>query len=152
MSSPKPHKVLIHATFATVVSNDDPAEAEMIGRKLFEDDISSKSEMFSTKVGRVVVAPYREQRPVMRTRAEISRTKRRRYRYAWGLWLQGLTLRQVAAYLNVTRSRAEQILHGHVRIMRYRHRLSQKIEGDNWKATASFHPPISDYRVRTYHS
>lgn len=55
MSNPKPHKVLVYAVCETVVSNDDPVEVEAICRKLFEDDISSKSEMFSVRVERVEV-------------------------------------------------------------------------------------------------
>lgn len=147
MSGPKPHKVIIYATCETVVSNDDPVEAEMIARKLFEDDISSKSEMFDVRVGRVAVSPYREKQKPKRTLAEIQRAMRKRYRYVWGLWLQGLTLEQVGKHLKVTRSRAEQILHGYRRISR-RHRPSE-LEGDNWIAKSDFLPPLSTYRART---
>lgn len=145
MSGPKPHKVIIYATCETVVSNDDPIEAGMIARKLFEDDISSKSEMFSVRTGRVTVSPYREKRPVMRTREEISRAMRRRHRHVWGLYLQGWSQEKIADRLHVTKSRIAEILHRYIR-MTNRHRRS--IEGENWKICSPWSLPLRDYRTR----
>lgn len=48
-------KVLIHAVCEINIGNDDPVEAQAIAEKLFDDDISSKSEMFSVTVERVEV-------------------------------------------------------------------------------------------------
>lgn len=57
------HRVLIHAVFEITISNDDPVEAEAICKILFEDDISSKSEMFSVRVERVEVEPHNIDQP-----------------------------------------------------------------------------------------
>lgn len=54
---PKTHGVLIHAVFETSISNSDPAEAQAICEKLFEDEITSKAEMFSVRVEQVEVEP-----------------------------------------------------------------------------------------------
>lgn len=54
------HRVLIHAVCETTITNDDPVEAEAISKLLFEDDISSKSEMFSVRVESVEVEPLGE--------------------------------------------------------------------------------------------
>lgn len=48
------YRVLIHAVFEITISDDDSVEAQAIAEKLFEDDISSKSEMFSVRVERVL--------------------------------------------------------------------------------------------------
>jgi hypothetical protein len=59
-TTPTKHKVLIYAVFETNITNHDPAEAQAICEKLFEDDISSKSEMFSVRVERVEAKPLQE--------------------------------------------------------------------------------------------
>lgn len=52
-NSPKQHKVVVHAAFEIVITNDDPDESRAICEKLFEDDIASKSEMFSVSIERM---------------------------------------------------------------------------------------------------
>jgi hypothetical protein len=55
--TPAKHKVLIHAVCEITITNDNSVEAQAIAAKLFEDDIASKSEMFSVRVERVEVEP-----------------------------------------------------------------------------------------------
>lgn len=86
-------------------------------------------------------------RPPSGTREEIRTAMEKRYRYVWGLWLQGLTQAQIAKRTKVTPSRVAQILNGYVRITR--RGSGRTIEGDNWEAKSRFLPPLLEYRVRT---
>lgn len=63
MKHHKQQKVFIYAVCEITISNDDPAEAQAIAEKLFHDDISSKSEMFSVRIERMEAKPlpYMEQ-------------------------------------------------------------------------------------------
>ena len=47
------HRVLIHAVFETTISQDDLAYAKSVAERLFEDEVTSKAEMFSVRVERV---------------------------------------------------------------------------------------------------
>lgn len=49
------YKVTIHVVCQIVVSHDDPVEAKAVAEKLFVDDISSKSEMFTVCIERMEV-------------------------------------------------------------------------------------------------
>lgn len=57
---PIPHKVSIYAVCEVSISNSDAVEAKAIAQKLFEDDIGSKSEMFSVRVERIEAQPSQE--------------------------------------------------------------------------------------------
>lgn len=60
MKHHKQHKVLVYSVSEIVISHDDPIEAQAIAEKLFHDDISSKSEMFSVRVERLEAQPLEE--------------------------------------------------------------------------------------------
>lgn len=54
------HKVLVYSVSEITISHDDPVEAQAIAEKLFHDDISSKSEMFTVRVNRIEASPMTE--------------------------------------------------------------------------------------------
>lgn len=49
------YKVTIQAMCEIVVSHDSPVEAQAVAEKLFVDDITSKSEMFTVRIERTEV-------------------------------------------------------------------------------------------------
>lgn len=50
------HRVLIHAVFETIIAKQtDDSDAQSIAERLFEDEVTSKAEMFSVSVERVEV-------------------------------------------------------------------------------------------------